>query len=425
MPRRTRASRLLLLAVLAILAATAAAQKCPTRVRKEVRDLSLTELDALKKGFWELNRRGVMAKFTRLHVEHKEKGHFNPSFLPFHRAMLKHFEDELLAVAPGLSGLPYWDSTYDAKDPAKSAVLAPDFFGSAKKGCIADGPFVGLKREDGTCVRRDLVPGPWNLDQSMIVSLLRLYPDNFDRFAYYLERGPHFVVHSNIGGDMYTLVDSPNDPIFILHHCSIDRWWAMFQGTSAKAATSYGGEANGRTYVPSDAIMDFTVSDLFDYRGSSRLCYTFQDPRFPRDGIASRKPGTTNATATNLTNTAVPDFKPLSDAFLAGFGVKPDQMVVANRMFVAVTRALQQVQKDGKPLPTFDDLRNLTALAEFEAQLRKSTGDGGSGTSGAPTAVTAPGTTIKADAAASMAAVVSSGLVGVAAVLVAGMAVLM
>src|SRR4029077_12843491 len=42
-----------------------------------------------------------------------------------------------------------------------------------------------------------------------------------------LESLPHNMVHNNIGGWMPSAV-SPRDPIFFMHHCNIDRIWAVW-----------------------------------------------------------------------------------------------------------------------------------------------------------------------------------------------------
>lgn len=43
-----------------------------------------------------------------------------------------------------------------------------------------------------------------------------------------LESGPHDFLHGAIGGDMGNPQISPQDPIFYLHHCNIDRLWARW-----------------------------------------------------------------------------------------------------------------------------------------------------------------------------------------------------
>jgi tyrosinase len=44
-----------------------------------------------------------------------------------------------------------------------------------------------------------------------------------------LEGTSHNLVHNNIGGWMPTAV-SPLDPLFFMHHCNIDRIWALWRG---------------------------------------------------------------------------------------------------------------------------------------------------------------------------------------------------
>jgi tyrosinase len=59
----------------------------------------------------------------------------------------------------------------------------------------------------------------------------------------------HNRVHVWVGGDM-TLSTSPNDPVFYLHHCNVDRLWEGWL------------QAHGRAYLP-----DMTASaDLMGHR---------------------------------------------------------------------------------------------------------------------------------------------------------------
>ncbi|KNE61760.1 hypothetical protein AMAG_06560 [Allomyces macrogynus ATCC 38327] len=291
--RTSSATLVLLLALVVLLGNVADATKstCTShRVRKEVRDLSAKELKALQDAFNKLNKDGTMAKFTALHKAHKDLSHFNPQFLMFHRAMLKDFEDALVAASNGaLTGLPYWDATYDAHDPAKSVVLSPDFMGSAgkqgKSECVSDGPFKGMKNPDGGCLTRCPAEAPWTLDQSLVATIMSLYPTDYVQFEYYLERGPHLIIHNSIGGDMYGLETSSNDPIFYLWHNYIDAMWAKWQLANKDAFYAYGGEANGKTYTKKDKIMSYVAEDLLDFKHN--LCYEFQDAKFPKEGIAA------------------------------------------------------------------------------------------------------------------------------------------
>jgi tyrosinase len=61
-----------------------------------------------------------------------------------------------------------------------------------------------------------------------------------------MERNPHDLVHAYIGGDVseteYGLMSDPGtaalDPIFYLHHCNIDRMWALWNANGNSNPTS-------------------------------------------------------------------------------------------------------------------------------------------------------------------------------------------
>jgi tyrosinase len=42
------------------------------------------------------------------------------------------------------------------------------------------------------------------------------------------ERNPHNRVHDQIGGAMGSVPTAPSDPIFWVHHCNVDRYWAAW-----------------------------------------------------------------------------------------------------------------------------------------------------------------------------------------------------
>src|SRR5207245_1593357 len=52
-------------------------------------------------------------------------------------------------------------------------------------------------------------------------------------FRFRLEYDLHNLVHRYVGGDM-ALAASPNDPVFWLHHCNLDRLWSIWEHTTGK-----------------------------------------------------------------------------------------------------------------------------------------------------------------------------------------------
>ena len=201
-------------------------------------------------------------------------GHQGPAFLSWHRELLLRFEVALQAEVPGVM-LPYWDWS-----PAvfTDTLMGPDGGpngvggGVVRTGWFAfDRPGVGFNttplpawwpptlagwriRPDlddtnqGSSLRRFL--GQSNGDtlptQSDVVALLAITAANpanaaqrqtaAANFRTALEQGSnalgvsssHNEVHRYVGGHMGAAM-STNDPIFWLHHCNIDRLWAMWQ----------------------------------------------------------------------------------------------------------------------------------------------------------------------------------------------------
>ncbi|MBW4570195.1 MAG: tyrosinase family protein [Tolypothrix carrinoi HA7290-LM1] len=194
----------------------------------------------------------------------RNAAHVGPAFLPWHRYYLHRFEQQLQRSVPGVT-IPYWDWTQDASDPFNSPIWADDFMGGngdpQDNNLVKTGPFSvdqwitinmdgnpkgGLQRQFGTFTsglptQNDVNTSigetpydspPWDIDSN---------PSHRNRLEGFLApSGPNgpdgsFVVqlhnqaHAWIGGDMVNVNVSPNDPVFFLHHCNVDRLWAIWQ----------------------------------------------------------------------------------------------------------------------------------------------------------------------------------------------------
>ncbi|TVZ05435.1 tyrosinase family protein [Trebonia kvetii] len=101
----------------------------------------------------------------------------------------------------------------------------------------------------------------------------------------------HNRVHVWVGGSMSPL-SSPNDPVFFLHHCNVDRLWAQWQFKNAKQPDQY---------LPKDGVANVTDPDgekdpmghlnkpeLIDLQG-----HHLNDPMPPWDGRAATRKGLT------------------------------------------------------------------------------------------------------------------------------------
>lgn len=210
-------------------------------------------------------------------------GHQSAAFGPWHRIYLHHFETELRAIDATVT-IPYWDWT----DPAcTAAVFAPDFLGSngrAEDGQVMDGPFAAstgnwnivikdddsdptfLARQFGHDPSATALPttamqtsvmartiydaAPW-YDMMRTPAQRKAQVDSLFRFG--LEVNLHNLVHRYVGGDM-ALAASPNDPVFFLHHCNLDRLWSLWEQTTGKADV-YEPQHNGPAGQSGDSAL--------------------------------------------------------------------------------------------------------------------------------------------------------------------------
>jgi tyrosinase len=182
--------------------------------------------------------------------------HGSPLFLPWHRIMLLAFEYNL-QVALGDAGfaLPYWDwaADGDMPEPTKSWLWSdkPDFLGTGSGGGLyydpklpgqyavtlyeADGklgqiPPRGVLRELG---QQDRLPNTPDVDTAAKATEFDgpRYNDKSTGFRHNVEVNLHNHVHIWVGGDMGPF-SSPNDPVFFLHHCNVDRIWEAWMQTN-------------------------------------------------------------------------------------------------------------------------------------------------------------------------------------------------
>jgi len=223
-------------------------------VRKNQRDLTAGQKRDFVDAVLELKRSGRYDEFVRTHNSFilgdsdngNRVGHRSPSFLPWHRQFLLDFERALQAVNPAVD-LPYWDWTTDRS--ATSSIWAADFMGGDGRGGdgrVTTGPFafdagnwaLNVRTDNRDYLRRALGAGARSLPTAaetravLAISSYDSAPWNSTSatgFRNQVEgwRGPnlHNRVHVWVGGDMLAGT-SPNDPVFWLHHCHIDKLWS-------------------------------------------------------------------------------------------------------------------------------------------------------------------------------------------------------
>ena len=188
--------------------------------------------------------------------------HQGPVFGPWHRVLLRQFELELQKIDSQVE-IPYWDWTSrDSRSRTsylwQNNFLWPDCRTSGPQiGKVMTGPFafdagnwpIRVKDQPGDpdyLVRRlgrsadaRALPTTTAVNAALALTPYDTAPwedslrDPNDRtewrgFRIQLEIPLHNLVHRWVGGNMVDMT-SPNDPVFWLHHCNIDRLWAEWQ----------------------------------------------------------------------------------------------------------------------------------------------------------------------------------------------------
>lgn len=202
------------------------------------------------------------------------RAHGGPVFAPWHRLFLRRLEEAIQAVTGDASfGLPYWDWAEDGQlSPDDQLTAAIWSRVGPPQGQITTGPMGQLRVRLVTNpfdnrlyvvparpIRRDagrdtVAPAlPNRADQTRTLGDGTYDRPNWDmtpssfrnklegwRDAQSPPRQPprmHNRVHVFVGGSMGP-ASSPNDPIFFLNHCNVDRVWEAWL------------TQRGRTYVP-------------------------------------------------------------------------------------------------------------------------------------------------------------------------------
>jgi hypothetical protein len=257
--------------------------------RKNIYSLTPTQLQKFVNALNTLKANGTYDTFVERHnvaMHHastlnndpcgftqRNMAHRGPSFGPWHRFFLRDLELALQAIDPTIS-LPYWDWAQDSTlaNPSTAPLWTDAYIGGdgdpMNSNLVPNGPFkdwVALVASGGGLVKRGFkgivrmlgrdpngfptLPGPAEVTSSM--NSQNAYdsspwcessattPSFRNRLEGWLslqnepqgEPRMHNRVHTWVGGDMQPGT-SPNDPVFFLHHCNVDRLWALWQAAN-------------------------------------------------------------------------------------------------------------------------------------------------------------------------------------------------
>jgi tyrosinase len=179
----------------------------------------------------------------------RNAAHSGPSFLTWHRYFLLRLDGFLQkAVNDTAFRLPYWDWSADADlpnpgtSPLWDMTHVGQFIGTAWEVRVAMDPRTGNLQRVSRQLQRNQGRGGALPTRDQVRDVLRqeaeydITPFNSSSPSGLRNRLEGWVgtpaIHNNVhlwvGGDM-GLSSSPNDPVFFLHHCNIDRLWASWQ----------------------------------------------------------------------------------------------------------------------------------------------------------------------------------------------------
>lgn len=202
---------------------------------------------------------------------YRNGAHRGPAFLPWHREFLMQVEDDLQRIDSALA-IPFWDWTKDAAlpDPAQSTLWADDFMGGngveADDWRVATGPFAFSagnwpipEDQGGPALQRQFAAIvnslPTASDLKLAANEILYDVPDYDCSPFTIgfrnriegwitRRADHRIttegsqlhnrVHLWVGGSMVPMT-SPNDPVFFLHHCFVDKIWADWQAAQKQA----------------------------------------------------------------------------------------------------------------------------------------------------------------------------------------------
>jgi tyrosinase len=227
-------------------------------VRKRASVLTSAEQNLYRNGITQLIDSGFYGQLVALHgdMSHDQHGGMGAigtqRFLPWHRDFLLQLERELQGLDP-VASIPYWDWTAQRGVPPWKDDFLPTVPVPGRRNPIQ------VRRSIG---RRGRLPAGWEVE-----ALIRNSGVNYTTFTSVLE-GFHNEVHGWVGGAMGSIMVSPADPLFWMHHAQVDRLWSVWQSMPSNARKA--PTLRGR-----DAILDPWPERASEMQSISRLDYSY------------------------------------------------------------------------------------------------------------------------------------------------------
>lgn len=296
-----------------------------TRVRRNILNMPISDVAAVTAAFNALKLNGTYDSAIRRHMDaamvatpagsQSNAAHRGPLFLPWHRAALWEIETLLMQHNSSILGLPYWrwevEASLNDGQPKNSKFWTAAYVGSdgdpSQGNRVLNGPFrdwraliynntnrTYVSRTTAGLIRRlgrDPSGSSTFPNQAQVTDALNQTQYDVPPYAYDTNgfrgrmegwaSGPrmHNLVHRWVGGDMLAGT-APNDPVFWLHHCNVDRlWWAWQTKTSPLRPYAPISPAGGLGQRSDDQLKSllgtWTPALVQDITNSSVLGYSY------------------------------------------------------------------------------------------------------------------------------------------------------
>ena len=153
--------------------------------------------------------------------------HGAPGFFTWHRAHMYYFEKALRCINSGMT-LPFWDWSSGPTTGVPAACAQATYVN--RSGATVPNPlYAGPLPGGGSTARRPDIATTSYADIATAAQGA-LGSTSFTSFQSSIN-GPHGSVHVRTGGQMSSVSHAGYDPIFYLHHCNVDRIWAIWQNS--------------------------------------------------------------------------------------------------------------------------------------------------------------------------------------------------
>src|SRR5581483_1077522 len=226
--------------------------------------------------------------------------HADSFFISWHRGFLTFFENVMRQASGNQNfSLPYWDYY---KNPNIPKIFADPTLENGDPNPLYWSRRASSRVEGLTYTAFDdtVTVFPWGPGQT------------FEDLA---ERNPHNRVHSQVGGSMGQVPSAPQDPIFWVHHCNVDRYWSAWIAAGGGRHMPPDNDKlfwDERFAYNLDGSWNVSVREMND---SKNLGYTYDNlslPTPPSDALLPLRPGVTATGCRNSAGTVSLGLRPVT-----------------------------------------------------------------------------------------------------------------